>query len=71
MNYVYPGQRQIPVVFVFQMVVFFVTRDVRTIITLTICTSPAELGLATPLVMFAAIARLARNGILIKGGHLP
>ena len=68
MNYVYLGQRQIPVVFVFQIVVFFVTRDVRTIITLTICTSPAELGLATPLVMFAAIARVARNGILIKGG---
>ena len=58
----------IPVVFVFLIVVYFVTRDVRTIVTLMIFTSPAELGLATPLVMIAAIARAARSGILIKGG---
>ncbi len=58
----------IPVVFVFLIVVYFVTRDVRTIVTLMIFTSPAELGLATPLVMIAAIARAARTGILIKGG---
>ncbi len=36
--------------------------------TLLIFTSPAELGLATPLVMIAAIARAARHGILVKGG---
>ncbi len=58
----------IPVVFVFLIVVYFVTRDVRMIVTLMIFTSPAELGLATPLVMIAAIARAARTGILIKGG---
>ena len=58
----------IPVVFVFLIVVYLFTRDVRTIVTLMIFTSPAELGLATPLVMIAAIARAARNGILIKGG---
>ena len=58
----------IPVVFLFLLVVYWVTRDVRTIVTLMIFTSPAELGLATPLVMIAAIARAARNGILIKGG---
>ena len=58
----------IPVVFVFLVVVYFVTRDVRMIVTLMIFTSPAELGLATPLVMIAAIARAARSGILIKGG---
>ena len=44
------------------------TGDVRTIVTLLIFTSPAELGLATPLVMIAAIARAARSGILVKGG---
>ncbi len=38
------------------------------IVTLLIFTSPAELGLATPLVIIAAIARAARSGILIKGG---
>ena len=58
----------IPVVLVFLIAVYLVTRDVRMIVTLLIFTSPAELGLATPLVMIAAIARAARSGILIKGG---
>jgi len=58
----------IPVVFVFVLAVYLVTRDVRLVVTLLIFTSPAELGLATPLVMIAAIARAARSGILIKGG---
>ncbi len=61
----------IPVVLVFLVVVFIITRDVRLIVTLLIFTSPAELGLATPMVMIAAIARAARSGILVKGGaHL-
>ncbi len=61
----------IPVVFAFLISVFLVTRDVRTVVTLMIFTSPAELGLATPIVMIAAIARAARSGILVKGGlHL-
>lgn len=58
----------IPIVFIFLLAVYFYTRDLRTIVTLLIFTSPAELGLATPLVMIAAIARAARSGILIKGG---
>ncbi len=58
----------IPVVFIFLIAVYLMTRDVRTVVTLLIFTSPAELGLATPLVMIAAIARAARTGILIKGG---
>ncbi|QRI66705.1 cadmium-translocating P-type ATPase (plasmid) [Shinella sp. PSBB067] len=58
----------IPVVLVFLIGVFLITRDVSKVVTLLIFTSPAELGLATPLVMIAAIARAARTGILIKGG---
>jgi len=58
----------IPVVFIFLIAVFFVTRDVSKVVTLLIFTSPAELGLATPIVMIASIARAARAGILIKGG---
>ena len=58
----------IPVVLVFLLIVWFVTHDLRKIITLLIFTSPAELGLATPLVVIAAIARAARAGILLKGG---
>ena len=58
----------IPVVFVFVALVYYYTRDVKLIIALLIFTSPAELGLATPLVTIAAIARAAREGILVKGG---
>ncbi|MHB1462528.1 MAG: heavy metal translocating P-type ATPase [Armatimonadota bacterium] len=58
----------IPVVLLFLVGVYIVTHDVRKIVTLLIFTSPAELGLATPLVMIAAIARAAHNGILVKGG---
>lgn len=58
----------IPAVFIFLIVVYWYTLDIRIIVTLLIFTSPAELGLATPLVMIASIARAARNGILIKGG---
>src|SRR5215207_2819857 len=58
----------IPVVLVFLVGVWFITHDLRMIITLLIFTSPAELGLATPLVVIAGIARAARMGILLKGG---
>jgi len=58
----------IPVVFIFVGAVYFFTRDVKLIIALLIFTSPAELGLATPLVTISAIARAAREGILVKGG---
>lgn len=58
----------IPIVFVFLLVVYFLTRDLNKIVTLLIFTSPAELGLATPLVMIAAVARAAKQGVLIKGG---
>ena len=58
----------IPVVFIFVGTVYFFTRDIKLIIALLIFTSPAELGLATPLVTISAIARAAREGILVKGG---
>jgi len=58
----------IPVVLLFLLGIWFLTHDLRMIITLLIFTSPAELGLATPLVVIAAIARAAKAGILLKGG---
>lgn len=58
----------IPIVFIFVGAVYFFTRDIKLVIALLIFTSPAELGLATPLVTISAIARAAREGILIKGG---
>jgi len=59
----------IPVVFIFLIAVYIFTQDVRLIVTLLIFTSPAELGLATPIVMIAAIARAAQSGILVKGAQ--
>ncbi|MBN8880589.1 cation-translocating P-type ATPase [Chitinophaga sp. 212800010-3] len=58
----------IPFVFLFVIGVYLVTKDVKLVIALLIFTSPAELGLATPLVTISAIARAAREGILVKGG---
>ena len=58
----------LPLMLIFLVVVFLVTHDIRKIVALMIFTSPAELGLATPMVMIAAIARAARLGILVKGG---
>ena len=58
----------IPISFLFIIIVYLLTRDVRTVIALFIFTSPAELGLATPLVMIAGVARAACEGILLKGG---
>lgn len=58
----------LPLVLVFLITVFLLTHDIRKIVALLIFTSPAELGLATPMVMIAAIARAARQGILVKGG---
>lgn len=58
----------VPISFVFVVLVYLYTQDVRMVIALLIFTSPAELGLATPLVMISGIARAAREGILLKGG---
>ncbi|MFN8414844.1 MAG: cation-translocating P-type ATPase [Cytophagaceae bacterium] len=58
----------IPFVFIFVTGVYLFTKDVKLVIALLIFTSPAELGLATPLVTISAIARAAREGILVKGG---
>lgn len=58
----------IPFSFILVLGVYLYTGDVKMVIALLIFTSPAELGLATPLVMVAGIARAAREGILLKGG---
>jgi Zn2+/Cd2+-exporting ATPase len=58
----------LPAVLVFLVIVYVITDDIRKIVALLIFTSPAELGLATPMVMIAAVARAARHGILVKGG---
>jgi Zn2+/Cd2+-exporting ATPase len=58
----------LPAVLVFLVIVYVITHDIRKIVALLIFTSPAELGLATPMVMIAAVARAARHGILVKGG---
>lgn len=58
----------IPAVFIFLFIVYLITRDLHKIVTLLIFTSPAELALATPLVVISSVARAAHSGILVKGG---
>ncbi len=60
----------IPLVFLFLIAAHFLRHEIRKIVTLMIFLSPAELGLATPLAMIAAIARAARSGP-DQGRHLP
>ncbi|MBI5003244.1 cadmium-translocating P-type ATPase [Candidatus Woesearchaeota archaeon] len=58
----------IPIAFLFVIGIYWYTRDVKMVIAALIFMSPAELGLATPLVTISAVARAAKEGILIKGG---
>ncbi|MHB1348177.1 MAG: heavy metal translocating P-type ATPase [Candidatus Humimicrobiaceae bacterium] len=58
----------IPAVFIFLFIIYLITRDLQKIVTLLIFTSPAELALATPLVVISSVARAAHSGILVKGG---
>jgi Cd2+/Zn2+-exporting ATPase len=58
----------IPLAFLFVISLYFFTHDIKMIIAALIFLSPAELGLATPLVTISGVARAAKEGILIKGG---
>ncbi len=55
-----------PLFLVFLALVWLITRDIKTIITLCIFGSPLELALVTPLTFLAALVAAFRRGILIK-----
>ncbi len=55
-----------PAFLIFITVVWFITHNIKTIITLLIFGSPLELALVTPLTLLAAMVAAFRRGILIK-----
>ena len=59
----------VPLMLVLSALTWFVTRDLQRAITVLIVACPCALVLATPTAVVAAIARAAREGILIKGGQ--
>lgn len=61
----------VPIVILVAGACFLITRDVVRSVSILIIACPCALVLATPTAIFAGIGRLAREGILIKGGvHL-
>jgi len=59
----------VPVMLVLAALVFGFSRDIHRAITVLIVACPCALVLATPTAVMAAIARAARDGVLIKGGQ--
>ncbi len=57
-----------PAFLIFITLVWIITGNITTVITLLIFGSPLELSIVTPLTLLAAIVSAFRKGILIKGG---
>ncbi len=58
----------VPIVLTIAAIVFLITRDVTRSVAVLIVACPCSLILATPTAVVAGIGRLARSGILVKGG---
>ena len=59
----------IPIVLAISVIVFILTRNIYTAITLLIVACPCALVLATPTAVITGLANASRKGILIKGGQ--
>ncbi|MEW6026278.1 MAG: cation-translocating P-type ATPase [Planctomycetota bacterium] len=59
----------IPIVLAISVLVFILTRNIYTAITLLIVACPCALVLATPTAVVTGLANASRKGILVKGGQ--
>ncbi len=58
-----------PSFMLFVLLVWFITRNLETVITLLVFGSPLEIALVTPLTMLAGIVTAFKQGILVKGAR--
>ncbi len=57
-----------PAVFLFTLLVYFLTRDIMRAVAVLVVACPCSLVLATPTALTAALGKAARMGVLVKGG---
>jgi len=58
----------LPVVLVLAIIVFFVTGNVKTAVSLLLVACPCAFAIATPTAVTAGISNMARRAVLVKGG---
>ncbi len=58
----------LPVVLVLAIIVFFVTGNIKTAVSLLLVACPCAFAIATPTAVTAGISNMARRAVLVKGG---
>ena len=58
----------LPVVLILAIIVFLVTRNIKTAVSLLLVACPCAFAIATPTAVTAGISNMARRAVLVKGG---